>query len=114
MNKMKVGVDIDGTITDYPEFFSTLIRSDIFEIHIITGRDPSWHEETISDLDKFGISKFEKIHYANDWSDKGKICVDNNIKVLFEDMDEFIASIPDSVAVFKIRNNGNFKRGMWL
>ena len=38
---MKIGIDVHGVITDYPEFFSVLTRALIeeeHEVHIITGK----------------------------------------------------------------------------
>jgi uncharacterized HAD superfamily protein len=104
---MKIGLDIDGTITDKPEFFALLTQNPNFEVHIITGRDKDWNLATIADLAKWGI-RYDQIHYADNWLDKGRICAEQGLEIMFDDMDEYIKHIPEPTTVFKIRNGGNW------
>jgi uncharacterized HAD superfamily protein len=106
--KIKIGLDMDGTITEFPDFFAALTRSDQFEVHIITGRGPEHEEITKLELEKFGI-RFDKLHLVDaTWAEKGKICKDLGIQIMFDDMDEFIKHISPDTMVFKVRNDGNW------
>lgn len=114
--KVKVGLDMDGTITDHPEFFSALSKSDQFEIHIITGRGPENEDMTVKELQEYGI-RYDQIHFVDAiWDQKGKVCEKLGINVMFDDMDEFIQHIPESTMVFKVRNPGNWNEILkqWL
>ena len=114
---MRIAIDIDGTITAHPHFFAELTTA-FFEhqIFIITGRSPHEREETEKLLNDHGIG-YNSIHfigpekdapYVMNWSLKGKFCLDNDIDILFEDMDDFISHIPARTLVFKVRNQHNF------
>ncbi len=108
MNKLKIGLDIDGTITDYPAFFAIISKIDQFEIHIITGRGEDDRQSTIEELAQYGV-RYDYLHFVDvNWHGKGQICKDYNIDFMFDDMDEYINNIPVSTAVFKVRNEGNW------
>lgn len=115
--KIKVGLDMDGTITDHPAFFSALSYSDKFEIHIITGRSLDEHkDQTIEELKQYDI-KYHAIHFVDAvWEKKGEVCKKLGIQIMFDDMDEFIKHISESTMVFKVRNGGNWneKTKQWL
>lgn len=102
-----IGLDIDGTILENPSFFSMLSNLEDFYVYIITGRDSADHQETIAELKSFGI-KFISVHYAKNWEDKGRLCKDLGIRVMFDDQDEYIAHIPEDILVMKPRNGGNW------
>jgi len=110
-----IGIDIDGTIDECPEFFSKLSNAFADATYILTGRDPEDVADTAKDLSEFGIS-FDTIHHAENWEDKAKICQKHKIRIMFEDQDEYIEHIPEDVLVLKVRNGGNydFKNGKWL
>lgn len=115
MNKMKIGLDIDGTITDYPKFFSILSKTEQFEVHIITGRGEEDRQSTIEELAAYNI-RYDYIHFVDvDWKNKGEICKKYGIDMMFDDMDEYINNIPMSTTVFKVRNEGNWndKSNRW-
>lgn len=106
--KIKIGLDMDGTITDFPDFFAALSKSDQFEIHVITGRGPEHEAVTIQELEKFGV-RFDKLHLVDaTWKMKGEICKNLGIQIMFDDMDEFIKHISPDTMVFKVRNDGNW------
>lgn len=107
-DKIKVGLDMDGTITDFPDFFAALASSEKFEIHIITGRGEEHRQQTIEELNKFGV-RYDHMHFVDaTWDKKGKICKDLGIQIMFDDMDEFIKHISPDTMVFKVRNGGNW------
>lgn len=108
--RLKVAIDIDGTITEHPEFFAFLTASleKTHEVHIISGRSPTELERTAAELAVHGV-RYDKINLIGVvWHGKGEYCEKEEIDILFEDMDEFIEHIPERTLVFKIRNGGNF------
>lgn len=108
--KTKVGLDIDGTILENAKFFSELSQSESFEIFIITGRDFTDHADTLKELKDLDI-RYDSVHYAEDWEDKGRLCGELGIQILFEDQDEYISHIPLETLVMKPRNGGNWNSG---
>jgi hypothetical protein len=112
---MKIGLDIDGTISENSAFFATLAKSPDFEIYIITGRDQSDHKETLDELRRYDI-QHKGVYYADNWEDKGRLCKDLGVKIMFDDQDEYIHHIPLDILVMKPRNGGNWneKKDTWL
>jgi len=115
---LKIGIDIDGTITEHPEFFVALSKAlyPKHDIHILTGRDEADRDYTVAELEIWGIH-YHHLHIVNaEWPEKGRICTEESLDVLFDDMDEFIHHIPKSTLVFKVRNGGNYcwERLKWL
>jgi len=106
MKHLKIGIDIDGTITSAPDFFRQLTEqmSEIADIHIITFRPKKYKFETIQQLSELGI-KYDHLVFTDN---KADYIMQNYITIFFEDMDEFIVDLPSSVTVFKIREKGNF------
>lgn len=107
---MRVAIDIDGTITEHPEFFAFLTASlkGNHEIFIITGRGPEMKEVTEEQLRSHNIYFDHMYMIGVNWKGKGAFCEEKQIDILFEDMDEFIAHIPSRTLVFKVRNGGNW------
>ncbi len=60
---MKIALDIDGCISEYPAFFRTLSLALCGSCHIIvlTNRDPAGRAETEKDLDRWGIRRHEVV-----------------------------------------------------
>lgn len=106
---MKIGIDLDNTITaskDSVEFFRVITHLLIPEhdIVILTNRDESDRENTEQELDVLGI-RYNKLVLT---ADKAGYILKNGIQFLFEDTDEYFLEIPETVTVFKIREDGNF------
>lgn len=107
---MNVALDIDGTISDHPQFFSWLtksLRATGHRVVILTFRDPTRNEQTRSQLASWGV-EFDEMVIAESLKAKGELCVKHEIDLFFDDQDECIVDVPESVMVFKIRNGGNF------
>lgn len=108
---MRIGIDLDNTITYCPEFFSAMTKAlkPITEIHIITNRDPSPAEEkaTRQELLDLGIY-FDRLVLT---ADKAKYILEAAISIYFDDTDEYFLELPESVTVLKIREPGNFDFG---
>jgi hypothetical protein len=107
---MKVALDIDGTISELPELFAILaasLRARGHQVVVLAYRDPSREQATRDQLAAWGI-EFDDLLFAPTLEAKGPVCRDHQIDVFFEDQDECIASVPESVLVLKVRNGGNF------
>ncbi|MBD3408410.1 MAG: hypothetical protein GF411_19965 [Candidatus Lokiarchaeota archaeon] len=97
---MKIGIDIDGVITDIPELFKSITNFGNHEIHIITYRDPK-NRQDIIDLLKSSYIRYDHLHIAPDdasmieWK-KAKI-IELGIDVMIEDTPEILASLPDNI-----------------
>jgi len=118
-NKIKIGIDIDDTITATIEsmvFFSLITNSlkDKAKIYIITNRDKS--KESIYNIE-------EELSHLNIYFDelivtakKEKAILDNSISIYFDDTDEYFQNLPETVTVFKIRESGNFdfNKNKWV
>lgn len=102
-NKLRIGIDIDGTLTEHIPFFRKLTRSNAFEVYIITARGNelavrNWTENWLKNK---GIRYKELIMAEN----KAKICLEKDIVLMFEnDIDELsmlheaevkVACLPD-------------------
>ena len=117
---MKVALDIDGTISEHPQFFamlSTALRSDGHRVLILTYRDSSQaeREKTEAELAAWGVG-FDELVFANSLEEKGKLCAAHGINLFFDDQDECIVDVPEGILVCKIRNGGNFdfEEQRWL
>lgn len=113
---MKIGIDLDNTITEYPEFFSLMTNAlhSFAEIFVITNREKSIRSrENIKDeLELMNIF----YHHIIITGEKADFILENDINILFEDTDEYFLELPEKVKVFKIREAGNFDFGQkkWI
>ncbi|MHC4622908.1 MAG: HAD family hydrolase [Planctomycetota bacterium] len=110
----KIGVDLDGTISEYPEFFRLFTKAMAdagCKIYIITDRMPDTEPQVQRELENYGLT----YHAVKITSDKAGFIEDEGITVLFDDMDRYFRHLPEHVAVFKIRQkyNFNFERMIW-
>ncbi|MHC4060621.1 MAG: hypothetical protein ACYSUC_05260 [Planctomycetota bacterium] len=110
----KIGVDLDGTISEYPEFFRLFTRAMAeagCRIYVITDRPPGTERQVQRELEHYGVT----CHVLKITSDKAGFILDEGITVLFDDMDRYFRHLPPDVAVFKIRQkyNFDFDRMMW-
>jgi uncharacterized HAD superfamily protein len=103
---MKIALDIDGVITEYPEVFHqlshALIKSN--EIYVITNRDPDSVEEIKTELAAYGIRWDHLIITAK----KAEAIMKFGVQMVYEDTDEYFLELPPSVCVCKVREPGNF------
>ena len=106
-----LGLDLDGTIDQDPFFFGLLSRLWPGEVHVITYRDDL--DGAKADLDDMAI-RYDTVVLVNSFEQKACEIERLGIGVYFDDMDEVITHIPDTVTVLKVRNGGNFVDGRWL
>jgi hypothetical protein len=99
-----LGMDLDGTVDEAPAFFRFLAGSWPGKIYVLTYRDDKVKAETAAAA--FGVHA--EVILVNTFSEKAARIRELGIKVFFDDMDEVLLHIPEDVAVFKVRNGGNF------
>ena len=115
---IKIAIDLDGTINGSAlsrKFFGILTNLLITDHHItiLTNRQPGTEDQIREELRMLGISYSDIVITA----EKADYIMQNNIEVFFEDTDENFLSLPETVLVFKIREDGNFdfgKEGRWI
>jgi hypothetical protein len=113
---LKIGIDLDDTITYRPSFFSIMTDAmqDMVEIHIITNREQTPVSEAgiRKELDELGI-RYHRLAVTNK---KADYILKEGITVFFDDTDEYFLSLPESVTVFKMREpwNFDFENHVWL
>ena len=107
---MKVALDIDGTISERPEFFAVLsaaLRATGHSVIVLTYRDSDRVDATKAQLVTWGV-QFDQLVIAPSLESKGALCGELGVDLLFDDQDECIAAVPERVLVCKVRNGGNF------
>lgn len=107
---MRIGIDIDDTITRIPDFFAFLSRVLLeakHEVHIITYRSPDSRKRTEKQLLEFGIS-YTKLHIwpgtmdGHEW--KGKIATELMLDIMFENDPRNLVHMPDRIQKFLLCN----------
>ncbi len=97
-----IGIDLDDTITEMPEFFSALTAVLYYKpnvkIHIITYRDQEDRADTIKELTKYGIH-YHELHLprqqdecAEEW--KSELATKLGIQLMIDDSPEVLAEMP--------------------
>ena len=100
-----IGIDVDGTIDQAPEFFATLTQNWPGEIHIITMRsDP---QDIADTLQHYGL-KWTHIHPVYGVKSKAEIIARHKLVMYFDDMPEVLQTVEEPYNVCLIRNPGNF------
>jgi hypothetical protein len=69
-----IGIDIDGTITAWPEHFAALsktTRSGGGRVHVVSSRSPASREETTLELDEYAID-FDSLYLLPDFGSKSQ------------------------------------------
>lgn len=106
---IKIGIDFDNCITadkNSKAFFRVICHLLIpeYEIHIITNRDEDSRQDTIKELEELGIH-YSKLVITDR---KSEHILKEGINIYFDDSDEYFISLPETVLIFKIRENFNF------
>ena len=108
-----LGLDLDGTIDEAPEFFRTLSKVWPGEVFVITYRNDRAKAE--QDVAKFGI-QCDEVILVSSFDGKAEVIANRGISIYFDDQDEMLLNIPENVTVLKIRNGGNYdyEERKWL
>lgn len=113
---MRVGIDIDGTITVAPEFFaflSQVLREAGHEVHIMTFRDKKKYGfATRKDLQLWGVV-YDELHMGEHVVDpalKAKWAEELDLDFFFEDNIDVLAAMPEKVRRFLVLPFGEIKK----
>ena len=103
---MNIGIDIDGTISSLPEFFSCLtmaFRQAGHKVYIITYREPMAVQATRDQLDQWRV-EYDEIYLCGNTEEMGqwkaKIAAMLELDVMFDDMPQSLCSLGPEVARF--------------
>jgi len=102
---MKIALDLDGTITRYPEFFSKLSHIWDDEVYIISFRYSM--DTCVEDCQKYNI-KYTEIFLAKNEDSKAEICERLGIEVLVDDDPDFLVHCKKNMLALMVRNEENF------
>ncbi len=100
-----LGIDLDGTIDEAPNFFAEINNSWKGMVYVITYRDDE--KKTRDDAEKYGV-RVDAVILVNSFEEKSRKIKELGITCFFDDMDEVLQHVAPECKVFKIRNEGNF------
>ena len=100
-----LGIDLDGTIDEAPDFFAEISNSWKGMVYVITYRDDE--KKARDDAEKHGV-RVDAVILVNSFEEKSRKIKELGITCFFDDMDEVLQHIAPECKVFKIRNEGNF------
>ena len=105
---MILGLDLDGTITDAPKFFSAWTHSWPGRVVIITYRTD--REKTIRDLEEHEI-RYDDLVLVDRMDGKAAVIAEYGVTMYVDDQPEMLKNVPAGVNVMLFRNEGNFDFG---
>jgi hypothetical protein len=100
-----LGIDLDGTIDEAPDFFWEISNSWKGMVYVITYRDDE--KKARDDAEKYGV-RVDAVILVNSFEEKSRKIKELGITCFFDDMDEVLQHIAPECKVFKVRNEGNF------
>jgi hypothetical protein len=108
-----IGLDLDGTIDEAPEFFRVLPECWPGKVYVITYRHDRAKAE--QDVAKFGI-RCDEVVVVSSFQQKAAEIANRGVAVYVDDQDEILLHIPEGVLVLKVRNGGNYdyESRQWL
>ncbi len=108
-----LGLDLDGVITDAPEFFSAWTHSWPGKVIVITYRRD--RAKAIADLDERSI-RYDEVVLVNRFEAKAEVIAEYGVTLYVDDQPEMLKHIPAGVHVMLFRNEGNydFKERLWM
>ena len=111
---MNIGIDIDGTISSAPEFFSCLTRAFRqagHRVYIITYREPMTVQATRNELALWGV-EYDEIHLCGNMEEigqwKAKIAAMLDLDVMFDDMPQSLCCLAPKVKRFWLCDPGKY------
>ncbi|MCP4478908.1 MAG: hypothetical protein GY818_12545 [Planctomycetaceae bacterium] len=102
---LTLGIDLDGVITDAPEFFSAWTHSWPGKVIIITFR--SDRQKAIDDLASRNI-KWNELVLVDRFDAKAEIIEEKNVDLYIDDQPEMLINIKSKTHVMLFRNGGNY------
>lgn len=101
---MRIGIDLDETISALPEWFSTLTKAFLAagsEIHVITFREPGTEDGVAAELAELGVV-YTRLHVPTEsvnapkW--KSELATSLELDLMIEDSPEVLAKLPPQIA----------------
>lgn len=103
-----LGLDLDGVITESPEFFSAWTHSWPGRVVVITYRRD--RAKAIADLDERRI-RYDEVILVNRFEAKAEVIAEMGVTIYVDDQPEMLKHIPGGVHVMLFRNEGNYDFG---
>jgi len=100
-----LGIDLDGTIDEAPDFFAEISNSWKGMVYVITYRDDE--KKARDDAEKYGV-RVDAVILVKSFEEKSRKIKELGITCFFDDMDEVLQHVAPECKVFKVRNEGNF------
>lgn len=100
-----LGLDLDGTISQSPEYFKMLTSIWPGKIFIITYRRN--FDAARNCVDSFGIT-YDELILVDTMDGKAAVIAEKGVDVYYDDQPEMLHNVPENVQVFLVRNGGNF------
>ena len=107
---MNIGIDIDGTITEAPEFFATFakgFRAAGHKVYVVSYRDQIDIEDSTVEMREFGV-EFDGIHHSVGRESipdfKARIARELDLDIFFDDMPEALLKLPPKCIRFWMCN----------
>lgn len=112
VNAPAIGLDLDGTLDQAPEFFRVLTAIWPGKVYVITYR--SNRDQAIACLATLGM-RYDELILVSTFAAKADIVKEKGIGLFIDDMDEVLQHVPLSVPVMKMRNGENCDDdGRWV
>lgn len=100
-----LGLDLDGVITEAPEFFSAWTHSWPGQVIVVTYRKE--RGKAIADLEQRNI-RFDEVVLVDRFEAKAEVIKEKRITIYVDDQPEMLKPIADGVHVMLFRNEGNY------
>ncbi len=113
INNLTLGLDLDGVITEAPEFFSAWTHSWPGKVIVITYRRD--RAKAIADLEERNI-RYTEVVLVDRFEAKAKVIAEHGVTLYVDDQPEMLKNVPAGVNVMLFRNEGNydFKDCRWM
>lgn len=102
---LTLGLDLDGVITEAPEFFSAWTQSWPGKVIVITYRND--REKAIRDVESRSI-RYDEIILVDRFDAKAEVIRDKGVSIYIDDQPEMLKNISQDCHVMLFRNDGNF------
>lgn len=105
VNTLKLGLDLDGVITEAPEFFSAWTHSWPGQVVIITYRKD--RQKAVQDLAERNI-RYDELVLVDRFDAKAEVIANLGVAFYVDDQPEMLKNVQAGVHVMLFRNEGNF------
>ena len=102
---LTLGLDLDGVITEAPEFFSAWTHSWPGKVIVITYRND--RQKAITDVESRNI-RYDEIILVDRFDAKAEVIRDKGVNIYVDDQPEMLKNISHGCHIMLFRNDGNF------